>query len=500
MTSHRNPAQSDATRLMCAGTYSDPAFRKRVIEEFRTFTHRIAPSYGYDAVPVLAHALSAQVLRTSQVGLTAGGAFIVVVLWMAARIDFLAMLLFIAFVTWTFSFLRRLVVVETLVTRLQAGAFTGDCPQTTGLGDELVDRISQQQAVDGVIYYGGYKPFIGAGVDIKDWSNAQVLRPARGDALTAAIGRRNGDGATADHVAGVAGNGHAAGRIISFTVEEITSYVEQYLRAALRDQAPADRKVEGLTIERPHYREAVGFAVRPYEDPEASGTAHWREGYDAAREYLCIRVGSWNQELVTSMFVGFDLKGETLYSEFHTYVLAPIRASYHLVDRLAPQLGGAVVARAAWDALKAVAGDVFAPIGALLQFMGHAFEGANRKGTRVTTHSELNLSAYTLPIAGRGAVSSLRELAASPQYHHFFQKRDAGKYMKVVERCLLQAIEDFLRDHNVDLADHTVFQNTVLGDVIAHHGTGHISSRNSGTQAQGDASPINSGAGQSVMT
>ncbi|NUR29625.1 MAG: hypothetical protein HOV83_27885, partial [Catenulispora sp.] len=426
-------------------------------------------------------------------------AAILTVLWLADRIDFLALVLFLAFLAWTFSFLRRLVVVETLVTRLRADAFTGAHPRAAALNDDLVDWISQQQIVEGVIYYGGYKPFIGAGVDVKEWSNAQVLVPARPDPLSAVIGRRNGDGAAADRAPaaapGAAANGHEPSRIIPFTIEELTAFVEQRLLAGLRDQAPEDRKIEGLMIERPHYREAVGFVGLPY-DRETITRVHWPEGYDAAREYLCVRVGSWNEELVTSMFVGFDLKGETLYTEFHTHVLAPIKAGYHLVDRLPAQLGAAVVARAAWDAWKAVVVGVLAPFGQLGHAMTRASQQPRPDETRSATGIDLNLSAYTLPVLGHGQEFSLRELAASPVYHSFFQKRDAEKYMKVVERCLLEAIEAFLRDHNVDLADHAVFQNTILGDVIAHHGTGHISSRNSGTQTQGDSSPVSSAAGK----
>jgi hypothetical protein len=491
MTSHRNLSQSAATRLMCAGTYSDPGFRKRVIEEFRTFAHRIAPSYGYDAVPVVAHALSAQQLRSMQVGLTGCGGAVIAVLWMAGQIDLIAALLFMAFVAWTLSFLRRLVVVETMATRLRAETFTGACPRTSALTSDLVDRVAQEQAVDGVIYYGGYKPFVGAGVDVKEWSNAQVLIPARHDPLASVIGNRNGD-----TLPGPRGNGSESGQIIPFKVEDITSFVEKRLTAVLREEAAEDRKVEGLTIERPQYRKAVGYGTPQGDGSVSFETIHWRENYDAAREYLCVRVGSWNQELVTSMFVGFDLKGDTLYTEFHTYVLPPIRADFHLVDQLPPVLGPGVVMRAAWHALKAVVGEAFAPVAALLQAVARGLERRKSGGAGEAAYSELNLSAYTVPVAGRGAVVSLRELAASPVYHHFFQKRDAGKYTKIVERCLLEAVESFLRDHNVDLADHAVFQNTILGDVIAHHGSGHISSRNSGTQTQGDQSPVNARAGK----
>lgn len=58
-----DPAVSEAGRLLCAGTYLDAAYRDRVIEELYVHEERFpAPSYGFDAARVLAHALRA--LRT----------------------------------------------------------------------------------------------------------------------------------------------------------------------------------------------------------------------------------------------------------------------------------------------------------------------------------------------------------------------------------------------------------------------------------------------------
>ncbi|WP_327285006.1 MULTISPECIES: hypothetical protein [unclassified Streptomyces] len=58
-----DPATTEAGRLLCAGTYLDPAYRDRVIEELYVHEERFpAPSYGFDATRVLAHALRA--LRT----------------------------------------------------------------------------------------------------------------------------------------------------------------------------------------------------------------------------------------------------------------------------------------------------------------------------------------------------------------------------------------------------------------------------------------------------
>ncbi|MFD0382790.1 hypothetical protein ACFQ2B_11665 [Streptomyces stramineus] len=59
--SAQQDSRTEATRLMCAGTYLDIEFRRRVIEELVEHEERpIAPSLGVDVVPVLTHALRAR--------------------------------------------------------------------------------------------------------------------------------------------------------------------------------------------------------------------------------------------------------------------------------------------------------------------------------------------------------------------------------------------------------------------------------------------------------
>ncbi|MFH7596576.1 hypothetical protein WDV06_15955 [Streptomyces racemochromogenes] len=56
-----HPSISEAGRLLCAGTYLDGSYRDRVIDELYVHEERIAaPSYGFDATRVLAHALRAR--------------------------------------------------------------------------------------------------------------------------------------------------------------------------------------------------------------------------------------------------------------------------------------------------------------------------------------------------------------------------------------------------------------------------------------------------------
>lgn len=56
-----------ATRYLCAGVYLDRAFRNMVIRKVHNDPrHRVAPSYGFDLIPVVEHAWRAWALETSQ--------------------------------------------------------------------------------------------------------------------------------------------------------------------------------------------------------------------------------------------------------------------------------------------------------------------------------------------------------------------------------------------------------------------------------------------------
>ncbi|TXS49833.1 hypothetical protein EAO75_14175 [Streptomyces sp. uw30] len=68
-------AEADATRKLAAGTYLDDGFRDAVIEELYVHPERtVAPSVGFDAVPVLVHALRARRIQSAW-------AWIVIALW-----------------------------------------------------------------------------------------------------------------------------------------------------------------------------------------------------------------------------------------------------------------------------------------------------------------------------------------------------------------------------------------------------------------------------------
>ncbi|MEV6513262.1 hypothetical protein AB0M61_45090 [Streptomyces sp. NPDC051642] len=485
-------ARTKATRLLSAGTYLDPVYRRAVIRELLKNRFRVvAPSYGYDAVSVLAHALAARRLRRIQWGVVGGSAVALLLLMSKGPLSAFVAAQLMFWVLWGAAYLRRIVTLHLLMTRLKetgpAGGFDGSYPVGGKLTDALIGKIDREQAGQtGLVFYGGFRPFVGAGEPLRDWANAQLLLGAPKNRLAARKDfdvNGSGSGADLDEV--------ERKPVVPFTVHDITSYVAARMDAELRDEARRDERIEGLTVEQRRYTTAIrtndrtlgaGWSQLPGMD-DLPGI-HWREDYDSAREYLCVRVGSWNEELVTSIFVGFDLKGDTLHTEFYTYVLGPLVREFHLVDRLPDSFDRRLAVRVAWDMVKAVPRwCVTLPLWPLRVWPLRLFPErflpkpvrrlvrtwrSGRSSIEFTVASatvdtsEFRLARYANESVDCGALTSVREMATSDTYHHFFQQSDALKYSQIVERRLLHTIRQFLDEHHVDLADHDRAQTNIL--------------------------------------
>ncbi|HEX3782111.1 MAG TPA: hypothetical protein VHX38_20800 [Pseudonocardiaceae bacterium] len=489
---------SNATRLMCAGAYLNAVFRKNVIKELVTDRFRVvAPAYGYDTVAVLGHALAARNLRRQQLGGTALGIIVLFVLAFTGLLNVAATVLAIVWLAWAGVYLRRLATLDVLMSRLKVRenereSFNGQYPRSRTLDAGLVAKITEEQLRNsGIVHYGGFTPFVGAGIPMRDWTNAQLILQARPADLNGVreLAKSVGIGA------GVAAKLRDLGieidtgsgayeaepgtltqvvtdederRLIPFTVKDLLDHTHRQLLDDLREQVPAEVRISGLTVERRRYRRAVFMAPRRRGRAERDADAFISrtdsdDRYDAAREYLCVQIGSWDQELVTSMFVGFDLKGKTLHSEFYTYLLTPINGSFHLVDRLPDSLTAPFMGRVAWEMIKGSPGLLAKPFVWLIRKARNAWRRARRTGL-VVDSSELRLARYAMKARDRGALRSIREMAADEDYHHFFQQTDTTKYTQVVERTLLKAIETFLRDHNVDLGDLQMIQANIVSN------------------------------------
>ncbi|MFE0592960.1 hypothetical protein [Micromonospora echinospora] len=497
-------AGSDATRYLCVAAHTDDVFTERVLTEVLDDDLRaVAPSVGFDLDPVVRHCLAARRRRRRRdVGLTVAGAVAVLLApvwtllagvimmagaaltparshrhgpllpavsmlavglasvlltipldtddgsgpssWLLGRPD-LALLAGLA--AYTVLAVHLLGTRRILVDRLRQERFRPDRPMPGDTdGWSAARRRAVARAQHGnVTVYGGYAPFVGYGTPTAGWSFALPIRAA--------------DGAAAPGV--------------PFTVVDLIAHVRQRLltlRAAdgggdhlagLRLQDRVFVAGETLTGDDRFLPDRQAAPRQQLTDEEIHAVAARPHG--AARHYLCALVPSWGGEVVASTFLHFSTDGRLLYLECARAVLGPLRQGYHDVDRLTEWLPigqrGQILTSAAQRLLPLALG---AP-GRLLAAAAHRL-GRDRRRARVrqTVREDLGHD--------YGARIGVRELAAGPTYHNYFQVLDAAKHLKVVERHVLDAILDFLDARGVDTTEFRSQQTIILNQGVIQTG------------------------------
>ncbi|MCX5376394.1 hypothetical protein [Streptomyces sp. NBC_00091] len=116
-----HPSVSEAGRLLCAGTYLDASYRDRVIDELFVHEERIAaPSYGFDATRVLAHALRARRIELAWAGGVIGAWFVGSLLTSGALTLLLFPFLMLSFAHWLRARRNALVRLLAVLMRIYA--------------------------------------------------------------------------------------------------------------------------------------------------------------------------------------------------------------------------------------------------------------------------------------------------------------------------------------------------------------------------------------------
>ncbi|MFE6742931.1 hypothetical protein [Streptomyces tubercidicus] len=580
------PGASEATRLLCAGTYLDDSFRDAVIDELYVHEERFAaPSLGIDAARVLAHALRA---RRLQLGWAAG----ILLLWIVALplssglvalyvypVVLMALsrvvrrapvlpgvarffsfvlrwygrlalafvygaLLVMAFVGgialvgagWPFTVLPDglgslrgdssdaygsygsgpwdssygnpfgtgygvsllvgvwvallLPLVMAVLVGLQRGQFarvlanelsrerfpdvmSDPAERSEGFRfRRLRDRVRTEQHGP-LVMYRAANPFCGAGQPYRTWSLSVELNP-RAD--------------RADRTAEPLDNSAILARIVPLVaaLRVPSPHGSPATAAAVRD------RLRGLEIDECVFLPAEGLpsrAAAPYapEAFEAHRAAAVEEGGETRRHFLRIRVGGWNEGIVTTVFVRVHTQGGMLMLEVAPHVLWPLRQPFQDADRLAYRY------RHHHHFGKAVWALAHTPRSA-----GHAL-GTLARGL---------LSAWRLATAGHGAAlpegpgASVRELGTYGE-SSLFQDMDVARYLKTIQQRVAAGVTTALREAGyqteefeqrvVHVAEGGVYVESAQGAVgigdhntINHHGTTGRGAETKGSAQRGN--------------
>ncbi|MFF8398679.1 hypothetical protein [Streptomyces sp. NPDC016172] len=492
------PGASEATRLMCAGTYSDAAYRDAVIDELYVHEERIvANSLGFDAARVLAHALRARRMEL-------GWAGAILALWLVglplsgfSLLSFLFSYLLLTAASWIRGPKRRppwyrrvpatwmrwwgiLTLIGFLGATVQAAFGGGDqvfsavgaalmpagVPEPTGgitgplqawaalivlvlvagcvaaqqeqfartLGQELHpsrfgdmaadpaehftgrrfqrlrERIRIEQRSPLVMYQGAH-PFCGAGQAHDTWTLAVELRPDP-DRTQPPLPVNN--------------------RVILDKVHELLARLR--LPSPHAGDAVRDR-LRALELDECVFLPVAGLPRRdlaPY-DPDAflvHRTESVEEGGESRRHFLRARVGGWEEEVVTTVFVRVHTQGGMLMLEIAPHVLLPVRADFENADRVAHQYrNNTPLGKAVW-ALAHTPRSVIEAIATLVRGASLAFR------TQTAGYGG------ALP---DGPARSVRELASGDSAS-LFQDMDVSRYLKSIQDRVAQGVRQVLKE------------------------------------------------------
>ena len=525
-----------ACRRMCAGAYLDSKFRDRLLREiYNARSRRVAPSYGYDLVPVLAHAWRAWSLEMMQHA-------VVLLIFLLTLITFPLDAIIAASILAIGYFVHKLVRLAVDFSAYYRGLEsaleyhrlrTRRRVITYGM---LAAFLTLGVAILVVLHFGHHKggpsrwPAHGslAGaillliviatvvvataairqIRISHLHTAGVYpRQPWGERLTM-IGFQQyhpftvysgfkpfvGSGTNiriwsfAQRLvqADVTGEGTSDyGVLLPFTARELIDSLRGTFAGLSNDENPETR-LPGLIVTDHVLLE--GTHAIPYMDVLRSDPASAAvtdaidyvitHSSDVARHYLACQVPSWGGEVVTSIFVHVSLQGRTLYLEYSVYALMPTRTEYQVIDEVGAT-GPASVARAAGRSILSFPNAVIAPR-RLVQACGELLAALRaRKDGTLTVRRRTNI----------GSQVSAREMACGDADESYFQFRDIVQHSKIVERRLVTTVGEFLKDRGVDTSEFWQRATTILNQGIINAGAGTVNFNAGVSFNQGTASP-----------
>ncbi|MFI8186740.1 hypothetical protein ACIF70_40610 [Actinacidiphila glaucinigra] len=364
-------------------------------------------------------------------------------------------------------------------------------------------KLRQQQA-DPDVVYSDYAPFVGAGIELNHWSFAIELVPSDDQLATPAD--------TSSPSAPPSQKTSA-----SLTAPAVHAHLRHHLlRLGQNDTAatyPGDQ-LHGITVADHVFKSGLrigpagdwsgtgpgtAFArMAPYAaqaaakqfdlSPGHSGTSTWwvdtldLAAEERLRHYLAVRVGSWGEEVVLTVFSRVQMQGDILFLENRAFVLPPIARAYHSVDTVMPPSGAGDWFGLAWAALRSslvlvysAASEPYVSVRTIIR--------AKRARKWYERMCETNR------LVDHGPQRSVREIGAELEYQQLFQEMDVQRFLKIITTRTLTAVRECLRDHGYRTDEYEARQNVVINNGVQVHGNveGNVQT---GTHARATYQPV----------
>lgn len=486
------PYASEATRLLCAGTYLDGEYRNRVIDELYLMEHRFAaPSLGFDAARVLAHALRARrvelawswgVLGLLAVGVAVSGWWLLILVAPGLLLTFGHLMLgapdahlgrrrFPAFgLRWAGRLLLTYLVSVSLIIGLGMNEMGGQdvlgsvpFPQPAGRWEAwgalavllaVAGCVVGQQVHFTRVLRGELSPqhFPDAAGDPAERTRRrrfqllkQRIRLEQEAPLVMYHEAHPFCGAGTAHDTWVLAvelrpdptkEGKPVGNSTVFAaVRPLLEQLREVAEPSEQEGRVVRDRLRHLQIDECVFLPAEGLPRRedaPYDQNswEPHRTRSLEEGGEKRRHFLRIRVGGWEEELVVTVFVRVHTQGRMLMLEVAPHVLFPVRADFKDADHEAYRFANQNVLGKAIHIFTRMGG---AP-GQTLVTLG-----------RQTVHFWRRLRGEFTGGLPEGPAVSVRELAAMER-GSLFQSMDVDRYLKSIQDRIASGVKVTLAD------------------------------------------------------
>lgn len=360
---------------------------------------------------------------------------------------------------------------RTFSDQLRPGADAGHFDRASYEVEARIAEVAGAQCGNMTIY-GGDNPFIGTGPRLldEDWSIAIELDRAPGP------GRNYSQAA------------HKSDSYVPIDPVELHQVIQARLLKVKDEGLPENERISALSM----HDHVIGDGHCRWDSPvidQARAIPYSQARSDAIdalirhpaaglRYYLrvCVSdegqpvwtrsrqvIGSTDQEIAVSAFIYVAVEGRMFYLQFVPRLLPPIYERYHIVDRL-PKVSSRefmvkVILHAARTSFHDITRAPFRIIGTTARMIIE----------RWSYHSEAK-SASDYLYADIGARISVREFGGSAAARNHIQVLDTVKYVKIVQRLVLDTVLDFLKDKGVDTSAYQESASAIISNSYTING------------------------------
>jgi hypothetical protein len=432
------PPTTEASRYLSAAAYLDRRFADRVVERVLRERHRaVAPSYGVDLHAVVRHCLAARRRRFARALVLTALLLVPLPAFVYLGATPVGAALRVVVLAWGVVFASRCINrYEILAGQLLRDRFdVRSAPRASARDEKLIRELERHQLAN-VTVYSGFSPFVGSGLDRGGWSFVVDIRRGR---------------------TGLAGTEQPE----AFDVEDLYATVLDTVRSLHIPTLRVEDRLfmNGRDVRGQRWILPDDYArPLPWVDP-AVVHEYLRSPTHRVRHYLTVQLVDWKGELVLSLFLRFNVVGESLFCEGNYFLLPPVKEQYHSVDDVSalPDLR-AMLREAALSALLSPFLLVLAPFEVVERLFARWTRWLERRATRRQIRNR--------PMFDYGAATTIRQEGMSGSYRHYFQKLDELMYTKLVQKKVFESAATFLDARGIDTGELRERQSMVLNSGV----------------------------------